>query len=212
MRSEFKLDGMRSANAQIAKDLRARSLKAVEVGGEGLKQDLREMTGRALGDRLAKTWRLNIYGADGSQSPAAFIWTKAPRIIEGNMTGGRTVPVAGSEFLALPTRSVPRRRGRGGKSRMSPEEVESHFNQDLIIRPGKRPGTLLGFVEVVRTRSTRRPGFRQATRGRLAQGRQAKLILMFTFVRSVRRDKTIDPQAAFARWRRRTRQMLQNGV
>lgn len=195
MRSTFKLDGMKAVNAQIAKDLRARSLKAVEVGGEGLKQELRDMTRRALGDRLAKTWRLKIYGADGSQSPAAFIWTNAPRIMEGNMTAGTTVPVAGSEFLALPTDSVPRRRGRGAKSRMSPEEVEAHFNQDMILRPGKRRGTLLGFIDLARRGSSK-----------------ARLVLMFTFVRSVRRDKTIDPQAAFARWRRRTRQLLQNGV
>lgn len=201
MRSSFRLDGMAAVNKQIAKDIRSRAMKAVEIGGEGLKNDLRSMTGQALGDRLAKTWRLKLYGQDGSESPAAFIWTKAPRIIEGNMTGGTIVPVAGSRYLAIPTDSVPQRRGRGAKARMSPEEVEAYFNQDLILRRGRKAGTLLGFVDVIAARHKSR-----------SAGRRAQLVLMFIFTRAVRQRRTIDPAAAFARWRQRTRQMLQNGV
>lgn len=211
MQTEFKLEGMGAMNKQIASDLRKRTRRAIAVGGEGLKNELRDITRPVLGDRLSKTWRLRLYGQTGSEQPAAFIWSKAPRIIAGNMTSGTIVPVNGSRYFAIPTDKVPRRRGRGGKSRMSPEEVEAHFNQDLVVLRGKTPGTLLGFVEVVRARSTRRPGYRQATRRRIAQGRKPKMVLMFTFVRSIRRRKTIDPQAAFDRWSKRTQRMLQEG-
>lgn len=212
MRSSVALEGMGAANQAIIAEIRGRTRKAIAVGGEGLKQDLRAMTGAALGDRLAKTWRLKLYGQNGSESPAAFVWTKAPRIIAGNMRGGTIVAVHGARYLAIPTDRVPRRMGRGGKARMSPEEVEAHFNQDLILKKGRKPGTLLGFIEAISARSRRRPGLRNVTKGRLRQGRKVQLVLMFTFVRSVRQRKTIDPDAAFARWGARTRQMLQQGV
>lgn len=187
---------MKSANKAILAEIQKRSRDAVEIGGEGLKQELRDMTSGPLGDKVAKTWRLKFYGMRGG-NPAAFIWTKAPRIIEGNIKGGNTVPVLGSKYLAIPTKSVPRRiGGRGAKSKMSPEEVEVRYNQDMIIRRGRKAGTLLGFVDM-------NVGYR----GKRNSKRQ-RLVLMFTFVKSVRRRKTIDPQSAFVRWSDRTAKLL----
>ncbi len=209
MRTSVQLDGMGAANAAIAEDLRERQKRAIAVGGEQLKTELRAMTQQALGDRVAKTWRLNEYGMESGEDPAAFVYSNAPDIIKGNMTGGTIVPVAGTRYLAIPTDRVPRRRGRGGKARMSPEEVEAHFNDDMVLVPGKRPGTLLGFMNLIRARSRSRPGFRPATKGRVRQGRKVKMVLMFTFVKSVRRAKTIDPDAAFERARATTRRLLE---
>lgn len=211
LRSTFRLEGMAAVNAAILDDIRKRASDAIEAGGAGLQEDLRAATRSALGDRLAKAWRRKTYGSGTSESPAAFIWSNAPKIIEGNIRGGTIVPVNGTEFLALPTDNVPQRRGRGAKAKMSPEEVEAYFNQDLVLRPGKKPGTLLGYVEVVRGRSRRRAGFRQATKGRLKQGRKVELVLMFTFARSVRKLRTIDADAIFRKWRDWTRRRLQEG-
>ena len=211
MRTGVGLEGMESANRAIAEDLRKRQKRAISVAGEQLKSELREMTRRALGDRLAKTWRLNTYGMDGSEDPAAWIYSKAPDIIQGNMRGGTIVPVAGTRFLAIPTANVPQRRGRGAKAKMSPEEVEAHFNDDLVLVRGKKPGTLLGYMNLIQALSTRRPGLRPKTKGRLRQGRKVKMVLMFTFVKSVRQRKMIDPDAAFARARRTARRLLEEG-
>lgn len=211
MRTGVALEGMGAANRAIADDLKRRQKSAVEIVGRGLQKDLRAITRKALGDRLAKTWRLNEYGMKGSEDPAAFIYSKAPDIIRGNMRSGTIVPVAGTRFLAIPTANVPQRRGRGAKPKMSPEEVEAHFNDDLVLVRGKKPGTLLGYMNLIQGLSTRRPGLRPKTKGRLRQGRKVRMVLMFTFVKSVRQRQTIDPDAVFDKWRRKMRRLLEEG-
>ena len=196
----LKLDGMAAANRRFAEDLRERQRTAIKVGGEQLKQDLRRLTRGPLGERLAKAWQVEFYGMDGSESPAAFAYTKAPSIIRGNATGGTVVPIAGSEFLAIPSERVPRRRGRGAKARMSPEEVEAHYNQDLILRPGRKPGEIVGLIDANISAGT---GKRRA--------KKARLVLMFTFAKSLDQKKTIDPDAAMRRAARTTKRLLQDG-
>lgn len=206
MRATARLEGMGTANAAIAADLRARQTRAIGVGGEQLKTELRAMTQRALGDRLAKTWRLKNYGLESGGAPAAFVWSKAPDIIKGNMRGGTIVPVAGTRFLALPTEHVPRRiGGRGAKAQLSPEEVEARFNQDFIFRPGRKRGSFVALIDLNagRLRGGRARGGRRA--------RTQRLVHMFTFVRSARQTKTIDPDAAFERARTTTRRLLEEG-
>lgn len=210
-RGEFTLEGMSAANRRMAADLRRRAAEAVRIGGEQLKRDLRAMTRGPLGERIAKAWRAEYYGLGKSESPAAFVYTKAPDVIAGNLENITIVPRGGSKFFAIPTDRVPQRRGRGAKARMSPEEVEAHFNQDLILKRSSTPGELLGFVEAVRARSRKRPGLRQATKRRIAAGREVKLIHMFTFVRTLTKRKTIDPDAAFRAARARTRRHLETG-
>lgn len=173
---------------------------ATEDAMLGLKDDLRDQVIAAgLGVRLSKTWRGKMYPGNGaSLEPAAFVWSKAPTIIVAFNTGG-TISPRFSRFFAIPTDRVPRGRGRGRRTPMTPEEVEIEFNQDLVLRRG-RNGSILGFVNVVAARSARRPGYRRATKGRLAQGRQARLVHMFTFVRRVRQPKLLNLQAAADRW------------
>lgn len=167
----------------------------------GLKEDLREQVVSAgLGTRLSKTWRAKAYPERGhSLAPAGFVWSKSPRIVIAFNNGGSIGPRR-AKFLAIPTKNVPAARGRGRQQRnMSPEEVEAHFNQDLTMLPGKN-GAILGFVRVVAARSRRRPGYRQATKRRLTQGRAEKMVHMFTFVRRVKMPKLLDLQAAADRW------------
>lgn len=173
---------------------------AMQDATEGLKGALRDQVRAAgLGERLAKTWQSEVYPkGSASMEPAGYIWSKSPRIIAG-FAGGVSIYPKASSYLAIPTERVPRGRGRGFKARMSPEEVEHHFNQDLILKRGRR-GQILGFVDVVEARSRSRRGLRQATPGRLAQGRSRKLVLMFIFVRRVRLPKLLDLQQAANQW------------
>lgn len=166
----------------------------------GLKEDLRDqIISAGLGVRMSKTWRGKVYPENrASLEPAAYVWSKAPTIVIAFNTGG-TISPRHSRFFAIPTNRVPRGRGRNRRTPMTPAEVEHEFNQDLIMRPG-RNGSFLGFIEAVEAKSRRRKGYRQATKGRLAQGRQAKLIHMFTFVRRVKQPKLLNLQAAADRW------------
>ena len=137
-----------------------------------------------LGARLANTWRGEVYPKSrDSMNPAGYIHSAAPAIIESYVRGAEIVPVNGSRYLAIPTDAVPRKSGRGGQKRMSVFDVEQHFNQDLIIRPG-RAGHLLGFIDPGR-------GSRRARSVKIGRTTR-KLVLMFTFVRSVRKPKLLD--------------------
>lgn len=172
--------------------------EAMKVATDFLKNDLRDQVTRAgLGVRLGKTWRGQTYPNkdDVRRGPAGFVYSNAPDIISAYATGATLVPLAGRRFLAIPTKNVPRSGGRGFTKRMNPFEVEHAFNQDLVLRKGKR-GTILGFVNAVAARSRKRPGLREATKGRVAQGRAVRLVLMFIFVKSVRVARVLDLQGA----------------
>ncbi len=163
-----------------------------------LKADLRDQVTRAgLGERLARTWRSAVYPSAGeSLDPAGVVSSKAPRIVSSFADGATIRPVNGSRFLAIPTENVPRGRGRGQRAKMTVFEVETHFNQDLVLRPG-RNGSIVGFVHVLAGRSGR--GFRRKTAGRVAQGRKSKLVPMFVFVRQAKAAKLLDLPAAAGR-------------
>jgi hypothetical protein len=140
-----------------------------------------------LGDRVANTVRVEIYPKSASvrtHKPAVLVYSKAPKILYAHSAG---VTIASHEgiFLAIPTENVPPRRGRHA----TPGEVRAIYGVDqFTLVPGKG-GTLLGFVPAMHARSGR--GFRRASSIRTGrQSRQAKLVLMFIFVRQI----TLRPQ------------------
>lgn len=167
--------------------------------GEGLCNDLRQdVINAGLGRKLANTWRVKVY-PEGRKSldPAALIWSKAPKILDAFDRNPNIVPVNGGKMLAIPTKNTPNKHGRGGATPMTPLEVEALYNQDLILKPG-RNGHYYAFINAVAGRNGR--GFKQATKGRLAQGRKPELVLMFVLVKSVRPGKRVDIQRRVDQW------------
>ena len=170
-----------------------------------------EVIEAGMGARLANTWRHRVYPDQGkarfSLSPAGYVWSRAPQIIDAFARGATIRPVNGNAYLWIPTKNVPPRR-RGGsylssvkQSRgkyMSPDEVELHFNAELIIQKGKR-GSLLALIDVVASAGGR--SLRPATAGRL-KGRKGmaprpvRRILMFVLVKQVRLPRRFNLQAA----------------
>jgi hypothetical protein len=144
------------------------------------KLDYRQDVRRAgLGDRLANTWRTRIYPQRGeSWHPTVHVWSNAPALAAAHADGGTVVPKAG-KFLAIPTENVGRRGGR----RRTPLDIESEFNQALIIKPTRHPNMFLALIRAVRARSGR--GIRRASARRQAQGRAEQLVPMFILVRQV---------------------------
>jgi hypothetical protein len=162
----------------------------------------RQVRDAGMGNRLANTWRAEIYPKGGrSLNPAGYIWSAAPAIIDAFARGAHIRPVNGAKWLWIPTRNVPARR-RGGSyassvkrsngTRMSPEEVELHFNAELqVVIEGSKGSA---FIDVVSGLSG---GYRQATPGRLngrrgVAARKQKPVLMFNLVRGVRMPKLFD--------------------
>ncbi len=172
-----------------------------------LKDELRQqITGAGMGARLARTWQAETYPKGRrSISPAGYVYSKAPLIVQAFTDGATIRPVNGGKWLWIPTRDVPARRRAGtyvssmgrrsSGSKMTPEEVELHFNAelDVMIEGGKG----LAFIDVV---SGLRGEFRQATAGRLAGrrnmvARKAKPVLMFTLVKAVKMRKLFELDA-----------------
>ncbi|WP_313337282.1 DUF6441 family protein [Sphingobium yanoikuyae] len=169
----------------------------------GLRDDYRQQVRDAgMGNRLANTWRAEAYPKGGrSLNPAGYVWSNAPAIIDAFSRGAYIRPVNGGKWLWIPTRNVPARRRAGYYSssikrsngtRMSPEEVELHFNAELQIVIDGNKGE--AFIDVVSGLSG---GYRRATAGR-TQGRRgmaprkAKPVLMFTLTKSVRMPRLFD--------------------
>lgn len=191
------------------------------------RDELRQQTRSAgLGDKLPNTWTSRAYpdGEKNSMNPAGVVYSRAPEIMDAFTRGATIRPVAGSEFLWIPTKNVPRGRARMGRyarnadgqmrplrhkaGSITPEECESRFNTDFVMRKG-RAGRLLAYMDLLAGR-TRRGGssLRPVTARRQAQGRVAKLTLMFVLTRSVTMPKLLDLDASAGRWALRYEQAL----
>jgi hypothetical protein len=187
---------MREAESGVA---RAATVAMRATTGDALRELRGQVTSAGLGQRLANTWRGNVYPKSrNGMNPAGYIYSRAPEIIDSFVRGTTIVPVNGSRFLAIPTDNVPRvGRRRGSTGRMTPEQVEHTFNQDLFYQRGKN-GRVLAFINAVGARRGR--GIRQGTARRLAQGRDLKRVLMFTLVPVARMPKLLDLDGPAARW------------
>lgn len=185
---------LRSACTLQVERIEAAVAAAVDEATDGLKEDLRDQTFTALGRKVAFAWQGRLYpNKDDARGPAGFVWSKAPKIIDFWRAERIRTPV-GNAF-AIPVNPVVKRFGRA----MSIAEVESRFNQDL--QPVRLPSGNIGlFADLVRGKSSRRPGFRQATKRRAAAGRKAEKVLMFVLVRNIRSRKLIDLEGPARRW------------
>ena len=117
--------------AEVLAGERAVTAAMHEAGGD-LKNDWRgQITGAGLGQRLARTIRNKTYPERGeSLDAAAFIWSRAPKIIHAHDRGVLIRSKHGF-YLAIPTEAAGK--GRGG-ARLTPLEW------------GRRRGLKLRFI------------------------------------------------------------------
>jgi len=196
MRFNLKLDDFSKVADEISDDGEAAVTAAMSDVTSGLKNELRQQVESAgLGARLAKTWQGKRF-PEGRPSinAAAFVWSKAPKIVDAFDRGAVIRTINGRRYLAIPTENVPR---RAYNRRMKPEEVENVFNQDLKFSR-TRKGEIVAYVEAMRANNGR--GFRRPSKGRFAQGRSAQTVIMFFLVPTVRLAKRLDIDGAANRW------------
>lgn len=181
-------------------DLEIDATKEADRVQRGLTLELRQQVLAAgMGQRLANTWRGKRYPiGKPSLGATAFVWSKAAAIVDAFGRGAVIRPINGKRYLAIPTENVPRKGGARGSSRlMTPEEVESSFNQDLkFFRTPK--GTIVAYVQAIGAASGK--GFRKPTKGRSSQGRTAQSVVMFYLVPTVRLPKRFDIDGAAQHW------------
>jgi len=194
--------------AAISGDLRkimAEEVKAAEDAvtaamrhaADGLKADLRrQVTEAGMGQRLANTWRAELYPKGRKSIKAAgFVFTKAPTIIRA-FDQGAVIKSKHGFWLAIPTPAA----GTGARGkRMTPGLWEQMHGARLrfIYRRGA-PSLLV--AENMRARNGKRGGFAHGSASALRTGRGLTTVVMFTLVPQVNLKKRLDVDAAAERW------------
>ncbi len=172
---------------------RSAARAGVKETTEFLKSRLRDqVTGAGMGRRLANTWRARVFpgGAVKTLSPAGFVWTKAPRIVQA-FDEGVVVKSKAGFFLAIPTENAPRRLARRRPTPALFEQVKG-IPLRLVFR---RTGPSL-LVADMRASQGRRGGFRKASASALRTGRGLVSAPIFILVPQVRLPKRLNVRAA----------------
>lgn len=194
--------------AALSGDLRkimAEEVKAAEdavtagmrQAADGLKADLRrQITEAGMGQRLANTWRAELYPKGRKSIKAAgFVFTRAPTIIRA-FDQGAMIKSKHGFWLAIPTLAA----GTGARGkRMTPGLWEQMHGARLrfIYRRGA-PSLLV--AENMRARAGKRGGFAKGSASALRSGRGMTTVVMFILVPQVSLRKRLDVNAAAERW------------
>ncbi len=203
----FKAPKWKPVTDGIVDDIAQAATDTMDEVTLGLKNELRaQVEAAGMGGKLAKTWRGRRYPVSKpSIEAAAYVFSKAPDIVDAFDRAPVIRTVNGRKYLAIPTANVPRTTSgtRGGSHRMTPAEVENYFNQDLKFARTKK-GRLIAFIDVVGTAAGgfRRPTGRQL--GRLYRGIKAPArhtqVVMFILTPKARMPKRFNVDAAAQHW------------
>ncbi|MFT7596230.1 MAG: hypothetical protein ACI8R4_003565 [Paracoccaceae bacterium] len=157
---------------------------AMRQAGSDLKSDWRGQIAQAgLGHRLARSIRNKTYPERGeSLDAAAFIWSKAPKIIHAH-DRGVLIRSKNGFYLAIPTEAAGK--GRGG-ARLTPGEWERRRGMRLqFIYRRNGPSLLVAEKARINTRGT-------AIASRSKTGRGQVTAPIFLLVPQVKLRKRLD--------------------
>lgn len=168
----------------------------------GLKMAMRrQVHSSRLGQRMANTWRGDIYPrGQNSIRAAGLVYTKASKIMAG-FDEGTVIKSKDGWWLAIPTPNAPKR-GIGGK-RINPFNFPEHRYGKLRF-VYRRNGPSLLVVENVQASYSRKTGdmtgFRKASQRNLKTGRNLSTAVMFWLVPQVKLPKLIRFDEEAKRW------------
>lgn len=180
--------------AKEVKDAETAVSRGVKQATDGLKEELRQqVTGAGLGNRLAKSWRGEIYPKGGmSVNAAGFVYSKAPEII-GAFAMGVTIKNKRGRFLAIPTTYVIRREGR----RVTPADFEEAGIPLRYVPPQEK--RKIGLLVVDNFRITKKGKARAASARGIKTGRVATVV-MFLLIPQVTLKKRFDIDSVAKKW------------
>lgn len=196
-------------NTEFATAERAVTLGVRETT-DGLKMAMRrQVTNAGLGQRMANTWRGDVYPkGQNSIRAAGVVYTRASRIMEG-FERAAVIRSKDGWWLAVPTPNAPKR-GVGGK-RINPSNFPEHRYGRLrfVYRSGK-PSLLV--VDNARASYSRKTGemrgFRKASDRAVSKGNGLTTVVMFWLVPQVQLKRLITFDAEARRWFDRLPQLI----
>ena len=146
MRFNLERPDMRKALAGTQRDVEGAITSGMRDASTELKERLRDdAVASGLGERLARTWRGKVFPEVGeSGEAAAFVWSKAPKLIDA-FDRGVTIRSAWGFWLAIPAPAAGARgRGQNGRaSRITPGGWERRTGMRLRFVFRKRGPSLL---------------------------------------------------------------------
>lgn len=170
---------------------------AVEAWGKG---ELRADTRSALGNKVANTWRSEVWpnrGGQASISPSIGWWSNAPHIIRA-FSDGLTIRAGEGKYLLIPTENAPQfgygfgQSGRMRKARAyALTMAERRFGR---LRYVKAKGRDLILVLADKVQRNKR-GYGRASASTLRRKKHENGVVMFIMVPAATMPKTIDPDA-----------------
>ena len=170
----------------------------VREATNGLKLDLRQqIVGTGLGQRLANTWRSEIYPkGQNSIRAAGLVFSKAPNIVRA-YADGAVIRSKHGFFLAIPTPAAGKY--GDGKQKMNPGLWERMHGARLKFVYRRRGPSLL-VAESLRARTGKRGGFAKASASALRTGRGLATVPMFILVPQVTIKKRLNVDGAANKW------------
>ncbi len=188
---------LRKIMAEEVKEAEDAVTAAMRQAADGLKADLRrQVTEAGMGQRLANTWRAELYPKGRKSIKAAgFVFTRAPTIIRA-FDQGAVIKSKHGFWLAIPTPAA----GTGARGkRMTPGLWEQMHGSRLrfIYRRGA-PSLLV--AENMRARTGKRGGFAKGSASALRTGRGMTNVVMFIMVPQVSLKKRLDVDGVAERW------------
>ncbi|MBX9635175.1 MAG: hypothetical protein K2X44_09360, partial [Magnetospirillum sp.] len=170
---------LRKIMAEEIKDAEDAVTAGMHQAADGLKADLRrQVTEAGMSQRLANTWRAELYPKGRKSIKAAgFVFTRAPTIIRA-FDQGAVIKSKHGFWLAIPTPAA----GTGARGkRMTPGLWEQMHGARLrfIYRRGA-PSLLV--AENMRARTGKRGGFAKGSASALRSGRGMTSVVMFILV------------------------------
>ncbi len=197
-------NGLEGTEGDIARSVTA----AMRQATEGLKSDLRaDVVDAGLGQRLANTWRGKTFPESGASiEAAAFVWSKAPNIVDA-FDRGVTIRSRHGFWLAIPTPAAGATglAATGARRRITPGGFERRTGMRLrfVYRRG-RPSLLVADNARLSKSGLARPNTGR-TRGGAVYTRLAgrSTVVVFILVPQVTLRKRLNVEDAAVRWAER---------
>ena len=188
---------LRKIMAEEIKEAEDAVTAGMRQAADGLKADLRrQVTEAGMGQRLANSWRAELYPkSQKSIKAAGFVFTRAPTIIRA-FDQGAVIKSRHGFWLAIPTPAA----GTGARGkRMTPGLWEQMHGSRLrfIYRRGA-PSLLV--AENMRARTGKRGGFAKGSASALRSGRGMTSVVMFILVPQVSLKKRLDVNGVAEQW------------
>lgn len=183
----------------------------VKLGTDGLKQELRkQVTDAGLGQRLANTWRSEVYPKQPvSLRPAGYVKSKAPDIMRA-FGEGAVIRAFKKRWLAVPTKDAPKR-GKDGKKLTPLNFPEHRLGKLVLVERTSGPSFLI--VKDVRKSFSQKTGefrgFKKASASAIAKGNAEKFAVMFILLDQVTLAKRLDIATAGNRWVNRLPELIE---